>query len=79
MRPGSPCDSMREAKIRHHRLLAEEDGRLIGMATGGNSSWSYDPQKFHIDVSVLLFHAIDERATPQSHSPQIEQEIRTGV
>ena len=45
-------DSMREAKIRHHRLLAEEDGRMIGYAAAGNSSWSYNPRTFHLDVAV---------------------------
>jgi mycothiol synthase len=45
-------DAMREAKIRHHRLVAETDGHLIGRGSASNSSWSYDPRRFHISVSV---------------------------
>jgi GNAT superfamily N-acetyltransferase len=45
-------DAMREAKIRHHRIVAESDGRLIGSASVGNLSWSYDPRQFQVDVGV---------------------------
>lgn len=45
-------DAMREPKLRHVRLLAEEDGELIGVASGGNSGWSYHPQQFHCNLSV---------------------------
>lgn len=46
-------DDQREAKIRHHRLLAEKDGQVVGVGQIGNSSWSYDPQKFGVGVDVL--------------------------
>jgi mycothiol synthase len=45
-------DAQREAKIRHHRLLAEKDGQVIAQAGIGQSSWSYHPQKFYVGVDV---------------------------
>lgn len=45
-------DAMREPKIRHHRLVAEQDGALIGVGSVGNQIWSFDPRKFSLDVTV---------------------------
>jgi len=71
-------DAMREAKIRHVRLLAERDGALVGVVGAGNSGWSFHPQKFHFDVSVhpahrqqgiasALYTALQEQLAP--HEP----------
>ena len=46
-------DDQREAKIRHHRLLAEKEGQLVAQGRIGNSSWSYDPRKFNLGLDVL--------------------------
>ena len=46
-------DDQREAKIRHHRLLAEKEGQVVAQGRIGNSSWSYDPRKFYVGLDVL--------------------------
>ncbi|WP_394794959.1 GNAT family N-acetyltransferase [Armatimonas sp.] len=46
-------DAQREAKIRHHRLLAEKDGQLVAQGKIGQSSWAYHPQKFNLGLDVL--------------------------
>lgn len=45
-------DAQREAKIRHHRLLAEKDGQVVAQGKIGQSSWTYHPQKFYLGVDV---------------------------
>lgn len=49
-------DGMREPKIQHVRLVGESDGMLIGAASGSNSSWSFHPQQFHLDLAVHPLH-----------------------
>jgi mycothiol synthase len=45
-------DSTREDFIRHNRLVAENDGRLVGFAEYNQWPWSYHPRRFGIDVVV---------------------------
>jgi mycothiol synthase len=45
-------DESREAKIRWKRLIAEENGEIVGYAEWMNDSWSFHPQKFHLTVGV---------------------------
>ncbi len=46
-------DKRRDPKCKHHRWVAEQDGRVVGFAVYGQSIWEYHPQKFHVGVNVL--------------------------
>ena len=46
------ADERRDSKLKFGRFLAEEDGKAVGFADYGNSSWLYHPQKFFIMLMV---------------------------
>ena len=55
--PGTPDeirfgDEHRDPKCKWARFVVEQDGAVVGSAEYGQSSHSYHPQKFGIDVSV---------------------------
>ena len=49
-------DERREAKLKWGRFFAEEAGQSVGVASFGQGSGSYHPQRFHVDVLVPVLH-----------------------
>jgi GNAT superfamily N-acetyltransferase len=45
-------DETREERVYHRRMLAELDGRVVGMYSYGHMSWMYDPDRYYVDVAV---------------------------
>jgi mycothiol synthase len=45
-------DDHREAKIRWRRYVAEREGVVVGWGTYANSSWTFHPRKFWLEVGV---------------------------
>ncbi|HWG83989.1 MAG TPA: GNAT family N-acetyltransferase [Deinococcales bacterium] len=46
-------DEKREPHIKHGRIVAEEDGRVVGFAQYGQDAWAYHPRKFGLDANLL--------------------------
>jgi len=49
-------DTMREAKCRFQRYVAERKGRIIAVADYSQHPWTYHPQKFDIHINVVPEH-----------------------
>ncbi len=49
-------DDHREAKIRWRRFVAERDGVVVGWSNFANSSWTFHPRKFWVEVGVHPEH-----------------------
>jgi GNAT superfamily N-acetyltransferase len=47
------ADRNRSPKCNHQRFVAEEEGKVIGVASFGNRLDDYHPQKFYINIEVL--------------------------
>jgi mycothiol synthase len=46
-------DCNRDPKCKHQRFVAEEDGKVVGIASFGNRLDDYAPDKFYINIEVL--------------------------
>ena len=46
-------DSTRESKYFYHREVIEREGRIIGLCSVGESSWSHKPGKYFVSIDVL--------------------------
>jgi mycothiol synthase len=60
-RPRTPqawaeVDQHRSSKCKHQRLVAVENGRVVGFASYDQSPWSYPPQSFYVNVEVFPAH-----------------------
>lgn len=47
------ADKNRSPKCKYRRYVAEEDGKVIAIASFGNRLDDYDPHKFYINIEVL--------------------------